>query len=130
MGDTYGRVNEQKEAAGLHERAKLVLELESLMLYFDTKARGRPAFKKMSLAKRVICLILSWRIPYCSQSCYIHVLMQEKVEHEEEDQLTKQVAKMDEQVAKMEEHIAKVDQQLEDQTAVMKQILARLPAAE
>ena len=116
MGDTYGRVNEQKDAAGLHERAKLVLELESLMLYYDAKARGKPVFKKLSVVKRVFCLVFSLKIAYCKESAYIHVLQQEKIELEEENPLEKKVDKLDLKVVALEDA-------LEQQTKLLTKIL-------
>ena len=135
MGDTYGRVNDQKEAAGLHERAKLILELETLMFYYDVGAHSTTTFKHMGLAKKILCVLASWRIPYSTNQAYIHVLAQEKVELEDEDITLKRIAKIDKQVGKLQEqlqeHVSMVDKKLADQSAMMAQILARLePAGE
>ena len=127
MGDTYGRVNDQKEAAGLHERAKLILELENGMVYEnDAEGSGTP-FKRMSLLKRIAFTLMSRTITYSTHNPYIHVLVQEKVELEEEDVALKRIAKLDEQMQKMQEHISEVDTKLSDQTEIMLQILSRLP---
>lgn len=131
MGDTYGRVNDQKEAAGLHERAKLILELETLMFYYDVGAHSTTTFKHMGLAKKILCILASWRIPYSTNHSYIHVLAQEKVELEDEDITLKRIAKIDEQMGKLQEHVSMVDQKLTEQSVMMAQILARLePAGE
>lgn len=129
MGDTYGRVNDQKEAASLHERAKLILELELLMFYYD--ADSSSTFKNMSLVKKVLCILTSWRIPYNTDHKYVHVLKQETVALAEEDEAVKRIAKLEGQVEKMQEHIGIVDkkltEQMIEQSAMFAQILARLP---
>jgi hypothetical protein len=132
MGDTYGRVNDQKQAASLHERAKLVLELELLMFYYD--AGSSSTFANMSLAKKILCILTSWRIPYSTNHSCIHVLTQETVALAEEDEALKRIARIEEQMEKMQQHIGMVDQKLTEQmieqSAKFAQILARLPASQ
>ena len=88
----------------------------------------------MGLAKKILCILTSWRIPYSTNHSCIHVLTQETVALAEEDEALKRIARIEEQMEKMQQHIGMVDQKLTEQmieqSAKFAQILARLPASQ
>lgn len=68
MGDTFERVQQNKNASGLHSRAKLVLEIEDFMWYDSTLAADAPAWQTN------LRVLLSMAIPYHTTPRYLHVL--------------------------------------------------------
>jgi hypothetical protein len=67
QSDTFERVQQNKDASGLHNRAKLILEIESFMRY----ASGDTSTSNFVKALRVL---LSMRIPYHHAPRFLHVL--------------------------------------------------------
>ena len=68
MGDTFERVQQNKNASGLHSRAKLVLEIEDFMQYDSTLVADAPAWQTK------LRVLLSLTIPYHTTPRYLHVL--------------------------------------------------------
>ena len=67
QSDTFERVQQNKDASGLHNRAKLILEIEAFMQYDET-GTSTPNWL-MSLR-----VLFSMRIPYHTTPRFLHVL--------------------------------------------------------
>ena len=67
QSDTFERVQQNKDASGLHNRAKLILEIEAFMQY-DESGTSMPNWL-MNLR-----VLFSMRIPYHKTPRFLHVL--------------------------------------------------------
>ena len=67
QSDTFERVQQNKDASGLHNRAKLILEIEAFMRY-DASGGSTSNWVKN------LCVLFSMRIPYHTKPRFLHVL--------------------------------------------------------
>lgn len=67
QSDTFERVQQNKDASGLHNRAKLILEIEAFMRYDDSGSSAPGWLTNLRV-------LFSMRIPYHKTPRFLHVL--------------------------------------------------------